>query len=122
MRRHWFGKVLIGLLLAAVVLLGVTYVVMSLWNWLVPGLIGWKAIDFMQAMGLLVLTRLLVGFRGFGGWHRHHHGHWRGRMHERWANMTPEEREKFRDGMRGRCGHRHHHGEEETPASTTGSV
>jgi hypothetical protein len=104
MRRHWILKGLIGVLLAAVVLVGVTYVVMWLWNWLVPGVFGWKSIDFLQAMGLLVLTRLLVGFRGFGGWHRHHHGHWRGRMQERWANMTPEEREKFKEGMRGRCG------------------
>src|SRR5690349_20365930 len=31
-------------------------------------------------------------------------GHWRARMQERWARMTPEEREKFRDGMRARCG------------------
>jgi hypothetical protein len=25
-------------------------------------------------------------------------------MLERWEQMTPEEREKFRQGMRGRCG------------------
>jgi len=25
-------------------------------------------------------------------------------MKERWEHMTPEEREKFRQGMRGRCG------------------
>jgi hypothetical protein len=25
-------------------------------------------------------------------------------MMERWEKMTPEEREKFRQGMRGRCG------------------
>jgi hypothetical protein len=31
--------------------------------------------------------------------------HWRGRMRERWERMTPEEREKFRESMRGRhCG------------------
>ncbi|HEY2627859.1 MAG TPA: hypothetical protein VGI57_01970 [Usitatibacter sp.] len=122
-RMHWIGKVFIGVLLGAAVLLGVSYLVMWLWNWLVPPVIGWKTIDFLQAMGLLVLTRLLVGFRGFGGWHGHHRGHWRDRMKERWANMTPEEREKFRDGMRGRCGHhRHHHGDDESTSSTTGPV
>jgi hypothetical protein len=26
------------------------------------------------------------------------------RMGERWERMTPEERERFRQGMRGRCG------------------
>jgi hypothetical protein len=30
--------------------------------------------------------------------------HWRRRMRERWERMTPEEREKFREGMRGWCG------------------
>jgi hypothetical protein len=96
-------------LLALAVLALVSYVVMWLWNWLVPSVIGWKAIDFWQAMGLLVLSRLLVGFRGFGGWHHHHHGRWRHRMRERWAKMTPEERENFRATMKVRFGH-HDHG------------
>jgi hypothetical protein len=122
MRRRWIAKGIIGLLLAAAVLVAVTYIVMSLWNWLVPAVIGWKTIDFMQAMGLLVLTRLLVGFRGFGGWHRHHHGHWRGRMQERWANMTPEEREKFKEGMRGRCGWHHGHPRGGDGANSTGAM
>ena len=79
-----------------------SFAVMYLWNWLVPSIIGWKAIDFWQALGLLVLSRILFGFRmGFGG-----RGHWRGRWGKRWAQMTPEEREKFREGMRARCGGR----------------
>ena len=105
MRMRWIVKGIVGAALALVVLAAVTYIVMSLWNWLVPSVVGWKTIDFWQAMGLLILARLLVGFRmGFGGWHRHYHGHWRQRMAERWERMTPEEREKFREGMRRRCG------------------
>ena len=102
MHRYWMFR---GLKIALVVVLAATLMsvgVMALWNWVVPGVIGWKAIDFWQALGLLVLARLLFGFRmGFG-----HRMHWRGRMAERWERMTPEEREKFREGMRGRCGHR----------------
>jgi hypothetical protein len=98
------NRVVRGLKIAAVVVVGVialTVAVMVLWNWLVPPVIGWKTIDFWQALGLLVLTRILFGFRaGFG-----HRMHWRGRMAERWARMSPEEREKFREGMRARCGH-----------------
>jgi hypothetical protein len=30
--------------------------------------------------------------------------HWRGRMRERWDQMTPEEREKFQESMRAWCG------------------
>lgn len=77
------------------------WVVMSLWNWLLPGLFGWSMITFWQAMGLLVLCRILFGGVSGRGWHRSHSGR---RMGWRWANMTPEEREKFRQGMRGRCG------------------
>lgn len=72
--------------------------VMRLWNWLLPMLFGWRQITFWQAVGLLALCRIL-----FGGWGGHRHygpGH---RMAARWAHMTPEEREKFRQGFRGRC-------------------
>jgi len=75
--------------------------VMSLWNWLMPALFGWHVITFWQAVGVLVLSRILFG--GFRGRPGHHMG-WRRRMMERWEQMTPEEREKFRASMRGRCG------------------
>jgi hypothetical protein len=75
------------------------FVVMWLWNWLVPPVIGWKAIDYWQALGLFVLAKILFGFGGHG--HRHAGMHWRARMIERWEKMTPEEREKFREGLRG---------------------
>jgi hypothetical protein len=102
MRKHWW---LHGLKFAAFALIAVVVagaVVMGLWNALLPDLFGWHAIGFWQALGLLVLSRILLGgWRGGRGYGMH----WRGRMMERWAQMTPEEREKFRAGMRGRCGH-----------------
>jgi len=89
--------VLFALLFLAVLAL-IGWVVMSLWNWLTPALFGWKIIGYWQAVGLIILCRLLVG--GFGG-PRGRRGPWRGRMRERWEQMTPEEREKLREGMRG---------------------
>jgi hypothetical protein len=81
--------------------LALSFVVMSLWNWLMPALFGLRIISFWQALGLLVLSKILIGgFRGRPGGGMH----WRRRMMERWEQMTPEEREKFRQGMRGRCG------------------
>ena len=57
--------------------------------------------DVRAGRGVLILSKILFG--GFrGGPHRH--WRWRRRMMERWEQMTPEEREKFRQGMRGRCG------------------
>ena len=98
--RRGVGIALLGVLAAA--LLG--FVVMSLWNWLLPALFGMKAVSYWQAMGLLILSRILLG-----GFHRHHRPSFRHRqrMLERWEQMSPEEREKFRHGFRGHfCGHR----------------
>jgi len=81
------------------------FVVMSLWNWLMPLLFGVRVITFWQALGVLILSRILLGgFRGRSG-----SMNWRRRMMERselraYMQMTPEEREKFREGMRHRCG------------------
>jgi len=78
-----------------------SYVVMSLWNWLMPALFGLHLVTFWQAVGLLILCKILFG--GFrGGPHRN--WNWRRRMMDRWEQMTPEEREKFRQAMSGRCG------------------
>ena len=61
--------------------------VQHLWNWLLPALFGWPQITFWQALGLLVLCRILFG--GFGG-HGAHRSSFRRRMAERWDGMTPE--------------------------------
>jgi hypothetical protein len=85
-------------LVAALVVAGLGFVVMSLWNGLIPSLFGGPTLRFWQAVGLLLLSRILVGgFRGRGG-----HGHWRHRMWaRRWEeHMTPEERARFRDGFK----------------------
>jgi len=75
------------------------FVVMSLWNWLMPLLFSLPPITFWQAIGLLFLSRSLFG--GFRGGSR---SYWRHRMRERWDEMSPEEREKFREAMRQRWG------------------
>ena len=76
-------------------------IVLQLWNWLLPTLFGWRQITFWQAVGILALCRILFG--GFGR-HGFQRSNFRRRMAERWERMTPEERERFRQGMRERCG------------------
>jgi hypothetical protein len=101
MRKKWLRRGLKIVLLATIGAAVLGQVVMQLWNWLTPALFGWHAITFWQALGLLVLSRFFFGgFRGRMGYG----APWRRRMAERWEQMTPEEREKFRQGMRGRCG------------------
>ena len=75
-------------------------IVMHLWNWLLPMLFGWHQITFWQALGLLVLCRILFG--GFG--HNGRGSRSRRRPGERWERMAPEDRESFREWMRTRCG------------------
>jgi hypothetical protein len=72
-------------------------IVMRLWNWLVPTLFGWRQISFWQALGILVLCRILFGGLGM---HGHGRSNFRRRMAERHGHMTPEERERFRQGIR----------------------
>ena len=100
MKARWMFKALKVAVLIIALIAVVGFVVMQLWNWLLPTLLGWPAISYLQATGILILTRILFGgFRGGSGgpgWH------WRQRMLERWERMTPEEREKFRQGVRGR--------------------
>jgi hypothetical protein len=76
-------------------------VVKLLWNWLLPSLFGWRLITFWQAVGLLALCRILFGRFGPRGFGR---SNFRRRMSGRWERMTPEEREKFRQAWRDRCG------------------
>lgn len=94
-RKKWLWWIPAGI--AAMVLfifLGGT-VVQLLWNWLMPMLFGLREVTFWQAVGILGLSRILFGGLGVGG-HRSR-GRW-GR------DMSPEERERFRQRMRDRCG------------------
>jgi hypothetical protein len=101
MRRHWIVRGLRFALFAVLFVAIFSFVVMRLWNWLMPTLFGWHLINFWQAMGILILSKILFGgFRGRPG----RRWYWRHRMMERWEQMTPEEREKFRQGVRGHCG------------------
>jgi len=100
MKSYTFLRILKFPLLAVlfvVVLAGLGFVVTGLWNWLMPALFGLKLIGYWQAVGLIILSKILFGgFRASGG---------RGgrRLHdvrERWKQRTPEEREKLRQQLR----------------------
>jgi len=103
MKSYRFLRVVKIALFATVAVAAAGFVVMSLWNILMPGLFAVPSISFWQALGLLVLSKIL-----FGGFRPHGGGgpRWRRRMMERWEGMTPEEREKFKQGMRRGCGPR----------------
>jgi hypothetical protein len=106
MRNHYFFRVMKYVMLAVLFvafLFAFGFVVEALWNWLMPAIFGLKLIGYWQAVGLILLCKLLFG-RFHTGPHYSRGGKWRRRMLERWQQMTPEERAKFREGMRSRCG------------------
>ena len=68
----------------------------GLWNALMPAIFGFHAISFWQALGLLLLSRLLFG--RLGGWgHRMR----KARCVRGWGDLTMEERQRFRAAMGG---------------------
>ena len=74
------------------------WVVMALWNWLMPTIFtGVGSLDYLHALGLLVLSKILFGtFRGHGC-----REHW---QQHRWGKLSPEEREKLRTEAGACCG------------------
>jgi hypothetical protein len=107
-RGYWAAKCVAFLVLVPVLIAGLSWVVMSLWNALIPPLFHGPLVSFWQAVGLLVLSKILFGgFRGRGGHHGWggRHGHWRReKWRQKWETLTPEERDRLRSRFRGRCG------------------
>ena len=94
------GVAVLAAVIALLALLALA--VMLLWNSLVPELFHGPPLRYPQALGLLVLSRILFGGLRGRGWH----GHWRQRMwRERCENMTPEERARLREHFQRSCGH-----------------
>jgi len=94
----------VAVLIAA--LLG--YVVMCLWNWILPEVAHTGRLSYWQAFGLLVLCRILFGNFNKGG----NSGGFRARarnMRAKWDSMNEEERAKFKEEYKRRCGGWGHH-------------
>lgn len=79
------------------------WVVMTLWNAVLANALGTKPLSYWNALGLLLLCRIL-----FGNWGPRHRGPSSGpvAMREKWAAMTPEQRAQFKEHWRARCAHR----------------
>ncbi|MFZ7116012.1 MAG: hypothetical protein ACO1G9_11575 [Bacteroidota bacterium] len=102
MKNTWKIKMA---LFAIIAVAAMAAVVMWLWNWLIPVLFHGPEIDYLQSLGLMLLSRIL--FRGFiggpkGMCHGGNHGgeQWK----SKWSNLTPDEKEKMRDLWKKRCG------------------
>lgn len=95
-RYRGFFLLFVPLLIAA---LGAA--VMGLWNAILPEVVGVKPISYWQAIGLLILSRILLGgFRWGGGGSS---SSWKGRRRGRWTRMSDEEKARMKEEWRKRC-------------------
>jgi hypothetical protein len=114
MKKFWIIRALKIAVFVVLAVLAAGFVVMSLWNWLVPSLFHGPVIDFCQALGILVLSKILFGGFKKGGHccgghcHRGGMGNWKDRWKNKWeeklSKMSPEEREKIKQKLKSKCG------------------
>ena|ERR1700761_1444517 len=90
------NKLFRGLFLVALFLL-LTALAMYLWNSVLTGVTHVTAINYWQALGLMILCRILFGGVP-GGW-----GRGDGRFKDKFANMSEDERASFKEEWRKRC-------------------
>ena len=91
------GMVLVGIAIAAVMGLLLGFIVMWLWNWLMPAIFGLGAITFWQAWGLVVLTHILFKSHAHHP-HRPHNEKWKEhfkkRVHEHKLHQCCQDKEE----------------------------
>ena len=82
-----------GVILAMAMALLFGFIVMWLWNWLMPTIFGLKTITFWQAWGLVVLAHIL--FKSFPHQKSHRHDdRWKKRFKEKYDSKKEEDKEQ----------------------------
>ena len=113
----WILKCIGAVILFVLLAFALAWATMLLWNWLIPSLFGGPIITYLEAAGLMILGRLLIG--GFGGgkggrcgsnncesgggWRHGKRGSWKQRWEAKMEGMSEEEKQKFMAGMN-KCG------------------
>lgn len=88
-------------LIALAAIFGFGAVVMLLWNAILPAVLHVSTVTYWQALGILILSKIL--FSGFGGRGKHYGPSSPG-FREKFRRMTDEEKESFKEEWRRRCG------------------
>ena len=105
---HWHGhRIPLGILGILAIFALFSWIVMLLWNAVMPGLTGAGSLNFPQAAGLLALCRILFGSLGPGFRGKGLHGHHPGMGREQRETLARRWRERFHgySGPEDSCGH-----------------
>lgn len=99
-KRSFFWRCTLAGIAGLLVLGAVT---MLLWNWLVPDLFSGPRITYLQALGLLALSKIMT----WGIWSRGHYNYrhsptvtWREKFQDKLSSLDPAEREAFKQKMK----------------------
>lgn len=106
MKKFWIKKGLMIVIFGAAAILAFGFLVMSLWNFVLPAVLGVKTISFIQALAILLLSKILFGGFGSRGSRWRGRAAWKDKIKQRWDTMSPEEREKFKAEWKHKCGNR----------------
>ncbi|MGO4290046.1 hypothetical protein [Chitinophaga sp. RAB17] len=100
------GRIAKFIVFGIVFMVAVGFATMQLWNCLIPELFHGPVISYWQALGLLLLGKLLFG------WHNHHNSwndkwnrgrEWKEKLRQKMSHMTPEEQDRMKEALRNRC-------------------
>ncbi len=81
----------------------ISFVVMQLWNWLMPVIFQLPSISFFQAAGLFALSKILFSSFNFNG--RNKKAAFKNQViKEKMMHMSEEERQQFKEQWKKRCG------------------
>lgn len=109
MKKVFFVKKAIGILVFVFAfIVGLSFAVMAIWNNVLVPVLHVGMVNFWQALGIFGLAKILFGGFPGGRFGRGPGGRWKehmeGRMKEKWMNMSAEEKERFKQSWKGRCG------------------
>jgi hypothetical protein len=97
-------KVLKFIIFASIFLLVGGLITMALWNSLIPLLFHGPVLTFWQTIGLLILSKILFGGFGRGGWGRDKRRDrcrdWKEKMGEKMKGMSEEEKQHFKENFK----------------------
>ena len=82
------------------ILFGLSAIVMWLWNAILPNVIHVNTLTYWQAMGILILSKILFG--GFSGCGKGKYAMQKKHFMNKMKNMTPEECESFKNAWKDR--------------------
>ncbi len=100
MKKLFKGLFMIGLLFL------LPFIIMSLWNAILPEVLDARTITYWQALGLFILSRILFGgFRCGGPGRGGRPGFGKASFRQKFMNMSEEEKIAFKERWKNRCGH-----------------